>query len=76
MLSAPFCEFFPLCISNHQADLTQYLLIDLTDSSSQSHNGSRGVEIKNRHEIFMLEMLFRPESTPHHQGVCDTDHGR
>ena len=63
-------------ILNGNADLPQHLLVDLADRRPQHSNGGRGIEIKNRHEVLMLEIVFRIQPTAGHQGVDDTDGGR
>ena len=72
---APFLVGFALCISDGNADLPQHLLVDLADRCSQRPDGGRGVEIKDRHEIFVVEVAFRLQSTAGHQSVSDTDGG-
>ena len=57
------------------ADLPQHLLVDLADRRSQRPNRGRGIEIENRHEVLMLEILFRIQPTAGHQGVGDADGG-
>ena len=57
------------------ADLPQHLLVDLADRRSQRPNRGRGIEIENRHEVLMLEILFRVQPTTGHQGVGDADGG-
>ena len=56
-------------------DLPQHLLVDLADRRSQRPNRGRGIEIENRHEVLMLEILFRVQPTTGHQGVRDADGG-
>ena len=72
---APFLVGFALCISDGNADLPQHLLVDLADRCSQRPDGGRGVEIKDRHEIFVVEVAFRLQSAAGHQSVSDTDGG-
>ena len=72
---APFLVGFALCISDGDADLPQHLLVDLADRCSQRPDGGRGVEIKDRHEIFVVEVAFRLQSTAGHQSVSDADGG-
>ena len=72
---APFLVGFALCISDGNADLPQHLLVDLADRCSQRPDGGRGVEIKDCHEIFVVEVAFRLQSTAGHQSVSDTDGG-
>ena len=57
------------------ADLPQNLLVNLADRRAQRPNRGRGIEIENRHEVLMLEILFRIQSTAGHQGVGDADGG-
>ena len=72
---APFLVGFALCISDGDADLPQHLLVNLADCCSQRPDGGRGVKIKDRHEIFVVEVAFRFQSTAGHQSVSDTDGG-
>lgn len=72
-MCAPFREFLPLRVPDGDADLAKHLLIDLADSGAQGRNSGRGVEIKDGHEIFMLKIPFRLQSTPRHQGIGDAD---
>ena len=57
------------------ADLPQHLLVDLADRRSQRPNRGRGIEIENRHEVLMLEILLRIQPTAGHQGIGDADGG-
>ena len=75
ILFAPFLVGFALCISDGDADLPQHLLVDLADRCSQRPDGGRGVEIKDRHEIFVVEVAFRLQSAAGHQSVSDADGG-
>ena len=72
---APFLVGFALCISDGNADLPQHLLVDLADRCSQRPDGGRGVEIKDRHEIFVVEVVFRLQSAAGHEGVGDAHGG-
>ena len=72
---APFLVGFALCISDGNADLPQHLLVDLADRCSQRSDGCRSIEIKDRHEIFVVEVAFRLQSTAGHQSVSDADGG-
>ena len=72
---APFRELFALIISDGNANLPQHLLIDLADRRSKRPDGGRGVEIKDRHEIFVVEVAFRLQSAAGHQSVSDADGG-
>ncbi|WP_235930940.1 MULTISPECIES: hypothetical protein [Eisenbergiella] len=73
MLGSPFRELFALIISDGDADLPQHLLIELADRCSQRPNSGRGVEVENRHKIFVAEILFRLQSTAGHEGVGNAD---
>ena len=75
ILFAPFLVGFALCISDGNADLPQHLLVDLADRCSQRSDGCRSIEIKDRHEIFVVEVAFRFQSTAGHQSISDTDGG-
>ena len=66
---------FALIVLDGDADLPQHLLVHLADRRSQRPNRGRGIEIENRHEVLMLEILFRIQSAAGHQGVCDADGG-
>ena len=66
---APFLVGFALCISDGDADLPQHLLVNLTDRCSQRPDSCRGIEIKDRHEIFVVEVAFRFQSTAGHQSI-------
>ena len=72
---APFLVGFALCISDGNADLPQHLLVDLADRCSQRSDGCRSIEIKDRHEIFVVEVVFRLQSAAGHQSVSDADGG-
>ena len=58
------------------ADLPQHLLVDLADCCSQRPNRGRGIEVKNRHKVLVLEVAFRLQTAAGHQGVGNTDGGR
>ena len=66
---------FTLIVLDGDANLPQNLLVDLADCRSQRSNSGRGVEIENRHEVLMLEVVFRLQPTAGHQGIGDTDGG-
>ena len=72
---APFLVGFALCISDGNADLPQHLLVDLADCCSQRPNCGRGVEVKDRHKVLVLEVAFRLQTAAGHQGVGNTDGG-
>ena len=64
-----------LIVLDGDADLPQNLLVNLADRCAQRPNRGRGIEIENRHEVLMLEILFRIQPTARHQGIGDTDGG-
>ena len=64
-----------LIVLDGDADLPQHLLIHLADRCAQRPNRGRGIEIENRHEVLMLEILFRIQPTAGHQGVGNADGG-
>ncbi len=66
---------FALIVLDGDADLPQHLLVHLADRRSQRPNRGRGIEIENRHEVLMLEILFRIQSAAGHQGVGNADGG-
>ena len=75
MCNAPFRKLFALIVLDGDADLPQHLLVHLADRCAQRPNRGRGIEIENRHEVLMLEVLFRIQPTTGHQGVGDADGG-
>ncbi|MCI6935094.1 MAG: hypothetical protein MR762_00330 [Clostridiales bacterium] len=75
MCNAPFRELFALIVLDGDADLPQHLLVHLADRRSQRPNRGRGIEIENRHEVLMLEILVCIQSAAGHQGVGDADGG-
>ena len=66
---------FALIVLDGDADLPQHLLVHLADRCAQRPNRGRGIEIENRHEVLMLEILFRIQPTAGHQGIGDADGG-
>ena len=66
---------FALIVLDGDAYLPQHLLVHLADRRSQRPNRGRGIEIENRHEVLMLEILVCIQSTAGHQGVGDADGG-
>ena len=66
---------FALIVLDGDADLPQHLLVHLADRRSQRPNRGRGIEIENRHEVLMLEILLRIQPTAGHQGICNADGG-
>lgn len=72
-MGSPFFNGFALRVSDGDANLPQDLLVNLADRCSQRPNGGRGVEIENRHEIFMGEIAFRFHPAAGHQGVGNAD---
>ena len=73
---APFRELFALIILDGDADLPQHLLVHLADRCAQRPNRGRGIEVKNRHKVLVLEVAFRLQTAAGHQGVGNTDGGR
>ena len=74
-MGSPFFDGLALGISDGNANLPQYLLIDLADRRSQRADGGRGVEIENRHKVLMGKIVFRLQSAAGHQGVGNADGG-
>ena len=72
---APFRELFALIISDGNANLPQHLLVNLANRCSKRPDSCRGIEIKDRHEIFVVEVAFRFQSTAGHQSISDADGG-
>ena len=64
-----------LIVLDGGANLPQNLLIDLADRCAQRPNRGRGIEIENRHEVLMLEVVFRLQPAAGHQSIGDTDGG-
>ena len=63
------------CISDGNADLPQHLLVNLADRCSKRPDSCRGIEIKDRHEIFVVKVAFRLQSAAGHQSISDADGG-
>ena len=59
MLGSPFFDGLALRVSDGNANLPQDLLVDLADRCSQRPDCGGGVEVENRHEIFMGKIFFR-----------------
>ena len=74
-MGSPFFDGLTLGISDGNADLPQHLLIDLADRRAQRPHGGGGVEVEDRHEILMAEILLRLQPTAGHQGVGNADGG-
>ena len=72
---APFRELFALIISDGDTDLPQHLLVCLADRRAQRPDYSGGVEVEDRHEVLMAEILLRLQPAAGHQGVGDADGG-
>ena len=62
-----------LIFSDGRFDLPEHLLIDLTDSGSESSHRLRSAEIKDAQEVFMLEVILRVKTAASHEGVGDAD---
>ena len=75
MFGTPFRALGALIVLDGNADLPQHLLIDLADCRAQRPHGGGGIEVENRHEILMAEILLRLQPTAGHQGVGDADGG-
>lgn len=67
---------FALIVLDSGANLPQNLLVDLANCRSQRPNRGRGVEVKDRHKVLVLEVAFRLQTAAGHQGVGNTDGGR
>ena len=67
---------FTFIVLDGDADLPQHLLVDLADCCSQRPNRGRGIEVKNRHKVLVLEVALRLQTAAGHQGVGNTDGGR
>ena len=74
-MGSPFFDGLALGISDGNADLPQYLLIDLADRRSQRADGSGGIEVENRHKILMGKIAFRLQPAAGHQRVGNADGG-
>ena len=66
---------FTFIVLDGDADLPQYLLVYLADRRAQRPHGGGGVEVEDRHEILMAEILLRLQPTAGHQGIGDADSG-
>ena len=66
---------FTFIVLDGDADLPQHLLVYLADRRAQHPDGSRGVEVEDRHEIFMAEILLRFQPAAGHEGIGDADGG-
>ncbi|MGM9600735.1 MAG: hypothetical protein ACI3W5_03980 [Faecousia sp.] len=75
ILVSPFLGGFTLRVSDGDANLPQHPLVDLADCCSQRSYGGRGIEIKNCHKIFMVEIAFRFQPATGHEGVGNADSG-
>ena len=67
---------FTFIVLDGDADLPQHLLVDLADCCSQRPNCGRGVEIKDRHKVLVLEVAFRLQTAAGHQGVGNSNQPR
>ena len=75
MCGTPFRALGALIVLDGDADLPQYLLVYLADRRAQRPHGGGGVEVEDRHEILMAEILLRLQPAAGHQGVGDADRG-
>ena len=66
---------FTFIVLDGDADLPQHLLVYLADRCAQRPDGRRGVEVEDRHEIFMAEILLRFQPAAGHEGIGDADGG-
>ena len=66
---------FTFIVLDGDADLPQHLLVYLADRRAQRPDGRRGVEVEDRHEIFMAEILLRFQPAAGHEGIGDADGG-
>ena len=74
-MCSPFFDRLSLRISDGNANLSQYLSRALADCCSQRPYRSRGIKVKDRHEIFMSEVPFRFQSATGHESVGNADCG-
>nr|WP_243424343.1 hypothetical protein [Gemmiger formicilis] len=75
MCGTPFRALGALIVLNGDTDLPQHLLVYLADRRAQRPHGGGGVEVEDRHEILMAEILLRLQPAAGHQGVGDADSG-
>ena len=75
MCGTPFRALGALIVLDGDADLPQHLLVCLADGCSQRPDHSGGVEVEDRHEVLMAEILLRLQPAAGHQGVGDADRG-
>jgi len=75
MCDAPFRDLCAFIVLDGDADLPQHLLTCLADGCSQCPDSGRGVEVKDRHEIFVIKVPFRLQPAAGHQGIGDADSG-
>ena len=66
---------FTFIVLDGDANLPQHLLVYLADRRAQRPDGRRGVEVEDRHEIFMAEILLRFQPAAGHEGIGDADGG-
>lgn len=67
----PFCDFLTLILFDGDFNLPQNGFADLADSTAQSGNGFRGIEIQNRLKVLIVEGCF--QATPGHKGIGGAD---
>ena len=63
---------FTFVVLDGDANLPQHLLVYLADRRAQRPDGRRGVEVEDRHKIFMAEILLRFQPAAGHEGICVT----
>ena len=56
---APFRELFALVVFDGSLDLPQHLFTQLTYCCPQGSDGRRRVEIKDGHEVLMVQNFLR-----------------
>ena len=75
MCGTPFRALGALIVLDGDADLPQHLLVRLADRRAQRPDHSGGVEVEDRHEVLMAEILLRLQPAAGHEGVGDADGG-
>ena len=59
---APFRDLFALVVLNGSLDLPQHLFAQLAHRCPQGSDGRRRVEIKDGHEVLMVQDFLRGEA--------------